>query len=97
MLFKKKKYVTILQEDIQIYTGRWDDLPLSETIIIQKSIEFFDDPTPCYIHRDAVRIRLILELESLLGDSSPESFPKWLSLISDYMGKQVTQVVFSEK
>ena len=27
-----------------------------------KSIAFFDDPDPCYIHRSAVRVRLTEEL-----------------------------------
>ncbi len=97
MFFRRKKYVTISAENMQIYSGHWNDLPLSENIIIQKSIEFFDDPAPCFIHRDAVRIRLLADLEDSLSDSITTTSPEWLHLISEYMGQQVTYVAFSEK
>jgi len=39
-------------------------LPLNDTAIISKSIEFFNDPEPCMIHRSAVMKRLFAEIES---------------------------------
>ena len=48
-------------------------------MLIEKSIYFFDDPEPCFIHRDAVRVRLTEELhKELLGETSGK--PGWLLL-----------------
>lgn len=33
-------------------------------MIINKSIEFFSDPEPCFIHRSAVLKRLLAEIEN---------------------------------
>ncbi len=41
-------------------------LPLREDVVIQKSIEFFDDPEPCMIHRSAVMKRLYMEIYEFL-------------------------------
>jgi hypothetical protein len=41
-------------------------LPLNEAVVINKSIEFFNDPEPCMIHRSAVMKRLFVEIESYL-------------------------------
>lgn len=38
------------------------DIPLKEKTIISKSIEWFNDPEPCMIHRSAVMKRLYFEL-----------------------------------
>lgn len=44
------------------------EIPIKEETIIAKSIAFFNDPSPCYIHRGAVVIRLNEEvLASLKG------------------------------
>lgn len=43
-------------------------LPLREEIIIAKSIEFFNDPEPCMIHRSAVMKRLFMEIDSFLNE-----------------------------
>lgn len=49
-------------------TGELNAIPIKEAIIIQKSIEFFNDPQPCYIHRGAVTVRLLAEIESYIGN-----------------------------
>ena len=36
-------------------------LPLKEDFVINKSIEFFNDPEPCMIHRSAVMKRTYME------------------------------------
>lgn len=41
-------------------------LPIKEQIIISKSIEFFNDSEPCFIHRSAVMKRLITEIDDYL-------------------------------
>lgn len=38
-------------------------LPFAEVSIISKSIEFFNDPEPCFIHRSAVMKRMIIEMD----------------------------------
>ncbi len=68
MLFKKKTTATALPQvklfcgDQLLYQGDLKDLPLKESVIIEKSIYFFNDPEPCYIHRGAVQVRLTEEL-----------------------------------
>ena len=77
MLFKPKKTLPTLQlshGSTLLYDGYLKDLPLREEVILQKSVEFFDDPEPCHIHRSAVRTRLTAELLQELketGDASP--------------------------
>ncbi|MDR1559405.1 MAG: hypothetical protein LBS84_06860 [Clostridiales bacterium] len=51
-----------------LFSGELTDLPLKEEWILKKSVEFFDDPAPCYIHRSAVAVRLLNEIwESASG------------------------------
>jgi len=45
-----------------LFSGDLTELPLKEEWILKKSIEFFNDPAPCYIHRGAVTIRLLNEI-----------------------------------
>jgi hypothetical protein len=49
-----------------IFDGSLRDLCFPEKLIIGKSIEFFHDPEPCFIHRSAVASRLMAELDLLL-------------------------------
>ena len=49
-----------------IYTGLAVKIEFPEPLILAKSVEFFKDPEPCYIHRGAVITRLSLELEETL-------------------------------
>lgn len=67
---KKKCYLTVTQNESLLYEGLWNELPLTEEIILEKSIEFFNDREPCAIHRSAVHMRLLAELEQLF--SSPD-------------------------
>ena len=65
MLFQKKKSLPsllLMKDGETLYDGLLKDVPLKEEIILKKSVEFFDDPEPCHIHRSAVRVRLISEL-----------------------------------
>jgi hypothetical protein len=50
------------------FTGRITSLPLDEELIIKKSIEFYNDEFPCFIHRSAVMKRLYMELESFIEE-----------------------------
>lgn len=76
MLFKPKKTLPVLQlstGNTLLYDGHLKDLPLKEEIILQKSVEFFDDPEPCHIHRSAVRTRLTAELLQELTEATDSS------------------------
>lgn len=69
MFFKSKKPLPALKlydGTKLLYDGFLKDIPLKEEVILQKSVEFFDDPEPCHIHRSAVRARLTAELEQEL-------------------------------
>lgn len=46
-----------------------------ESVMIEKSVEFFGDPEPCMIHRSAVQSRLFSEILSALGESRKNPLP----------------------
>lgn len=73
MFFKSKKplpHLRLYAGSQLIYDNLLKDIPLKEEVILQKSMEFFDDPEPCQIHRSAVRVRLVAELEKELQERS---------------------------
>lgn len=89
---KKKRFLTVKLDNTLLYDGLWDNLPLTEEIIINKSIEFFDDKEPCEIHRSAVQIRLLAELDALYGA------PDFMDLFLTYTGfPPECELTFSEK
>jgi len=85
MLFRKKqsksKNIIVVKTKVGIaFEGEMKNLPLAEDIIIQKSIHFFDDPAPCHIHRSAVRVRLMAELEEDLGKQVWDRWQEYLDI-----------------
>ena len=60
---KNAEIVKVYYAGQVVFMGEMSELPLRDSVILQKSEEFFSDPTPCFIHRSAVRIRLLAELE----------------------------------
>ena len=92
MFFRKKSAapalpsVRILAGDNVVYEGLLKDLPIKETVLIEKSISFFDDPEPCFIHRNAVRVRLTEELhQELLCENDAKPGPLLISY-ADFSG-----------
>ena len=78
MLFKKKKPLPTIQlynANTLLYDGFLKDVPLKESVILEKSVAFFDDPEPCHIHRGAVRTRLTAEIQKELEKASDASVP----------------------
>lgn len=71
--------VAVYQGDELLYRGTVEDLPMEHSVVIQKSIQFFDDANPCYIHETAVRVRLIAEIEERIQQGKGV-----LELIKDY-------------
>ena len=55
-------------EDNIIYDDRIDRMAVEEDRIIELSIQFYNDPEPCFIHRGAVLSRIFGELEAALSD-----------------------------
>lgn len=53
-----------------LFEKRISSIPLNEECVIKKSIEFFDDPSPCMIHRSAVMLRLYMEVLEYLEEHS---------------------------
>jgi hypothetical protein len=49
-----------------LYDGKIYGIPIYGDVILQKSIEFFNDPEPCYKHRGAIYMRLWAEIEQYL-------------------------------
>lgn len=89
---KKRRYLTVTQDETLLYEGLWNELPLTEEIILEKSIEFFNDREPCVIHRGAVHMRLLAELEQLF--SSPDFHSRFCA----YTGFPINcKLSFSEK
>ncbi len=78
MFFKKKNHVPKLElyaQGVQIYNGFLKDIPLKEAVILEKSVEFFNDPEPCHIHRGAVRVRLTAEIQQEIENQSDPRIP----------------------
>lgn len=54
-----------------LYDGALTAISVPEPLIIELSIEFFDDPEPCQIHRGAVLKRVFMELMELGEGTTP--------------------------
>lgn len=62
---KNKKDLYLIFKDKQskvIFEGVWHKIPFREPYIIEKCIEFFGDPEPCFIHRSAALSRILTEM-----------------------------------
>lgn len=77
---KSNKKIRVLGEGCILYEGQLEELPLRETVILEKSEELFHDPDPCYIHRGAVSIRLYLELEEAAKQKRWELWNRYVDL-----------------
>lgn len=65
-MFRKvnvRKVKLIDDEDNIVYNGKLTGMPLREELILEKCIEYFNDKSPCYIHKSATMKRLFLQLE----------------------------------
>lgn len=49
-----------------LFSDRLERLTLPEETVLALSVEFFDDPEPCEIHRSAVLCRAHAEIEAAL-------------------------------
>ncbi len=61
-----------------VFRGKITSLPLNEDLIIKKSVEFYNDEAPCFIHRSAIMKRLFLELESFIENGAINGRNVWV-------------------
>lgn len=58
-----KHYIEVIHGENQVHSlYKRGELPIKENAILEKSIQFFNDPDPCYIHRGAVNMRINEEI-----------------------------------
>ena len=64
------KKVIILEDHHgkELFRKKLTSLPLREKIVIGKSIEFYNDPEPCMIHRSAVMQRFYMQIDNVLDE-----------------------------
>lgn len=59
-----------------VFKGKTTKLKIPDDLIIEKSMEWFRDPEPCFIHRSAVMKRLFVELEDELETNGDQNINK---------------------
>lgn len=69
---KKTRWIVSLRDEQgeNVYEDILERLSFSEDCVIALSIEFYNDPSPCEIHRSAVILRAIEEIK--LACQAPE-------------------------
>ena len=100
MFFNPKKKaapsIRLYSQNALVYEGLLKDIPLKESVILEKSIQFFNDPEPCHIHRSAVRVRLTEELlRQLAVCDSPKACPL-LEVYSDLPSIERFELILPE-
>lgn len=74
-----------------LYDGRLDAYSPSDKTVVALSIEFFNDPEPCVIHRSAVLKRVYMELQEFLspvqGEYPLEQLPPRAAQLLDGMSE----------
>lgn len=63
VLWKRKVVRLVFDENERVDLN---DLRIPDEHVISLSVEYFADPTPCEIHRGAVRARVLAEVEQFL-------------------------------
>lgn len=88
------KGITFLDnQNVVVESCKLTSLPIKEQVIIGKSIEFFSDPEPCFIHRSAVMKRLITEIDDYLYGVAKEGIYeiKWSDFNRKF--KEILEIV----
>jgi hypothetical protein len=84
-----------------LFEGPLDRLRFTEKLIIAKSVYFFNDPEPCFIHRSAVAARLFGELNLLFGArekiSAGELNKTCPGYLDEYPGADVAEIIREEE
>jgi len=70
-LEKQLIHITIRdREHVDLFSGDVCGLGFTSEHIVERSIAWFNDPSPCYRHRAAVEQRIIIELVDFLSRKS---------------------------
>ena len=97
---KKEEFVIYNGEKKRTGSYRAEELPIPKNVIIEKSIYFFDDPSPCFIHRGAVVVRLAEELKRYLEEKnepvSVSSLPEEIRSHFDFE-KEASYIAYRSK
>ena len=62
----------------EMFNGRTSLLRLDENIIVELSIKYFDDDSPCFIHKSAVMKRIFCMIEIFFEDRIILGQCEWL-------------------
>jgi len=84
----------------KLFSGEVNSLSIDEELLIRKSIEFYDDPEPCFIHRTAVMKRLFAEVDDYFGnlgisteeERSWAELPEYIREILQIQGAEIVKV-----
>ena len=75
---KNKKDLYLIFRDKQsnvVFEGVWHKIPFRETYIIEKCVELYGDPEPCFIHRSAALSRILTEMITLFEKYEHDEMP----------------------
>jgi hypothetical protein len=99
----KNHIVCFVDEDELVFLQKKvTSLPLNEEIIIAKSIEYYDDPDPCMIHKSAIMKLMYIQINDVLNEKLIRGQQKilWAELpdnIKEYLkfSKNVQYLMFN--
>jgi hypothetical protein len=74
---KKEEYILLDSNSKEVFRGKLTALPLSEDSIINLSIKFYDDDSPCFIHRSAVMKKMFVEIEDYFKEGLKRGKEQW--------------------
>lgn len=84
MFGRKPKKATMFSlmdaNENEIMRGNVQELKLTEEAVIRMSERYFNDPDPCFIHREAVRKRAVMEIMGRIGETEVSEFSEELQL-----------------
>ena len=86
---KKVSIPWLLIEDDEgkaLFDEPMEQLQLPEEIVLKLSQEFFDDPAPCPIHRNAVAVRALAELQVCLEAEATLPMSGLPARVAAYLG-----------
>jgi len=61
------KELTIINKDnVVLFNDKLINLPLKEKVIIDKSILYYNDPSPCFIHRSSIVKKMLYNFQTYI-------------------------------
>lgn len=75
---EKFKFKLLDLEGNELFNDKTSLLRLDENIIVELSIKYFDDDSPCFIHKSAVMKRIFSQIEIFLENKIKLGECEWL-------------------